>query len=336
MRWATTLGDWPLLEFRRERYSTTRQRPKRVSGGRVTRTRARGDRDRELRRRDAILCLCLCVGRYAPHCFRMGVPRTSGECRREVGGLVDRESYHRFAASTRFQMCMTRNRRRCRISLVFFTNPRCVEEVSLSRTCVASLRTNNRGDGTEHRRTDPRVGIRWHNGRDHQYQGSVTSLFRYRPIRYSRWLAACWPPRVRCATEVSAGQCTLKREVVALEHLRITLLTPATSFERAQFSVSQRNRSNSPTQSTQQRQRRSRPRRGSRAAEAACFGFESLRIHVKMCPLVLLGVPFFRVRRSHTAPLSSKPDQNPPVPEPEKPAECKDGIQLDREGSLNA
>ena len=176
---------------------------------------------------------------------------------------------------------------------------------------------------------------------------SVTG-FRCRPcsvthlplFRYSRGLGcfgSAWPRVVRCETEVSAGQCTLKREVVALEHLRITLLTPSTSFERAQFSVSQRNRTNSSTQSTPQRQRRSRPRRGSRAAEAACFGFESLRIHVKMCPLVLLGVPFFRVRRSHTAaPLSFKPDQNPPVPEPEKPAECKDGIQLDREGSLNA
>ena len=174
-----------------------------------------------------------------------------------------------------------------------------------------------------------------------RYGVPLPPVFRYSPpsvplLSRAGLLGSAWPRVVRCETEVSAGQCTLKREVVALEHLRITLLTPSTSFERAQFSVSQRNRTNSSTQSTPQRQRRSRPRRGSRAAEAACFGFESLRIHVKMCPLVLLGVPFFRVRRSHTAPLSFKPDQNPPVPEPEKPAECKDGIQLELEGSLNA
>ena len=135
---------------------------------------------------------------------------------------------------------------------------------------------------------------------------------------------------------VCAASATLKRECVTLEHHPITLLTPSTSLELAQFSGNQRNRTNSQTNPLRKGSDQRRPRRGSRAAEAACFGFESLRIHVIMCPLVLLGVPFIRLRRSHTAPLSSKPDQNPPVPEPQKPAECKDGIQLEREGSLNA
>ena len=167
-------------------------------------------------------------------------------------------------------------------------------------------------------------------------EGCSVTVFRCCALSFRCVKASPDSPRCVCESKVSAGQCTLKREGVTLRHHPITLLTQSTSLELAQFSGKQRNRTNSQTNPLRKGSDQRRPRRGSRAAEAACFGFESLRIHVIMCPLVLLGVPFIRVRRSHTAPLSFKPDQNLPVPEPEKPADCKDGIQLERDKSLNA